>query len=1269
MAFFLSESRFTAQNLNNEIDTSIIVEDTETRDNLGGTFIGQFAGETNNGENVSALGFSALKRNNGNDNTAIGFASGENNILGTRNTFIGPRSGINNLNGNQNIFIGCDCAQQNQNGSFNIYLGNNVAPQLINNNLNLIFGHFASFQSIPTLKESILIGHATQAEQDRHVVLGHNSFTAGTSNIIIGHTCDIEGVNNIVFGHDVNIRGSNIIVFQTKNQKQTVLQVPFIRNTDQTIYDFDDAFIVNDYLFVSPLSSFIKSSIISFSNHMSYFHIDEEKIELAVKQEENVCQILLSNNEIQISGNTKVFDDLQVLGTLVSKNIIFDNDITAENLTVRSTSVFNGSAIFNKTLEVNQNTFIYGDVWIDKEFKVQGKSTFLNEAFFKNDIHNNKSSFLSYVSLDTLDANIAVLSSNLTVQGMSTLHEIKSVNVDIDKLSTYKSATFNNDMYCSSNITCDQDISSRNLNCQKLKVQSSANFHGQSYFEDNVSCKSNLNVDRLSVLKSVEVKGNVNVQDNLHISGTLKSQTIHVQGPSSFEQNVLFKDKVDFDKVVGFHSTVNLFENININGTLYLHDSLNIGETILNETEFIMSNILNVSSELISIVVPQTHVMNIKINNDLEVNENVHFPFFEINSLKKLLETELEGSFKNKTRFHDDVLINQNQNNVFVCSPPAFFEKEVNLNESLNIVKKVNANELNTKTLNVLDNEQNLCFGVNKNQFLSRTDSIFFKPALFEDRVIFNNPVNVKNHALNCEKGILAGDNSVFENINANDIHGNVATFSLINCSNLNIRATLSNQHKSFLHSIICHNASVSNIQASYILANEGGFNDLYSDNAFFEYITIKQDAYIDHFYSSNVEISDAQIKDLFVDLAFIESINTKLVDIEEGSIGNIIIQASEIDHAEISNLEVNSVYSDQIISSKNFFDEVFIESNLFCKSGSINNLSVSNLQLDSLTLNDLFCSRGDFESLSVEDALISNVEVNDLFVNTLTVNDIVSLSNIFARTIESELVQCQECISSEISTSNLNVNINLNVEGSSTFKLLTTTNQLTCSNLKCDSIEIDSNLLVKEVKILESLEFTGSNASFLDRASFTHIKNVNFIDVGFDLKVGRYLQTNHKFLEIKFKEKALGDGEEDDIINLQSNTNWFILPFSHVNEQHGERGLTFNPITGSLRCQQSGIFVIDIYIEFVGSSQNDESDNNSFISLLLNENEIVSQDINPNQLKYIQKVNMEKKVIKTQFNSFINQDNFIFICLKSPKHFINFNRSYIVIYLLQAFL
>lgn len=86
MSFFV-ESEFSAQNVRRDTDASEIVEDTETRDNLEGTFIGRFAGETNEGERVSALGFNALTRNRGNNNIAIGNRAGENNMTGQNNVF------------------------------------------------------------------------------------------------------------------------------------------------------------------------------------------------------------------------------------------------------------------------------------------------------------------------------------------------------------------------------------------------------------------------------------------------------------------------------------------------------------------------------------------------------------------------------------------------------------------------------------------------------------------------------------------------------------------------------------------------------------------------------------------------------------------------------------------------------------------------------------------------------------------------------------------------------------------------------------------------------------------------------------------------------------------------------------------------------------------------------------------------------------------------------------------------------------------------------
>jgi len=319
-------SGYSAQNVReNNFNGDSLLEDTETRDGLNGTFFGRFAGDGNGAGNVTAIGYQTLQNNQGDNNTALGYSSAFGNRGGSNNTFLGARAGENNTQGDNNIFLGHKSGLDNQSGVWNMFIGNSSGEKIANATYNTIIGHQSCLSS-ESMTNSISIGYKNNCIQSYNMVVG-NSSTNDASNdaLLIGHnsTIYLDTENTLIWGNDAKARASHMVSLGNRNTNdapRSILLGHGITNsnsgtciikTQESDLEipsgsaYENAFIFNDVFKTSAASHEIKANRFTFSNTDAHAIFDSNAISLRINTESNAFHRFDMNTaNITIIGDT-----------------------------------------------------------------------------------------------------------------------------------------------------------------------------------------------------------------------------------------------------------------------------------------------------------------------------------------------------------------------------------------------------------------------------------------------------------------------------------------------------------------------------------------------------------------------------------------------------------------------------------------------------------------------------------------------------------------------------------------------------------------------------------------------------------------------------------------------------------------------------------------------------------------------------------------------------------------------------------------------------
>lgn len=497
----------------------------------------------------------------------------------------------------------------------------------------------------------------------------------------------------------------------------------------------------------------------------------------------------------------------------------------------------------------------------------------------------------------------------------------------------------------------------------------------------------------------------------------------------------------------------------------------------------------------------------------------------------------------------------------------------------------------------------------------------------------FNGVVSILNEPLRCQKGIVSHDQSFFDQVYIADLHLKSGEASNIYVEEIIVNNSLSNGQVSYLNEIFTNTIESQHTSSTLIT----------SPNAFFDHVEV------DNGNADKLYVRDLQTSNL-------TSLNGNFIQLEgeglnyvDGIFHNELISfrnsSSNLncDHARFNEMQTKSFSNDighinHLDANECVIKTLNVHDSLTVPEATIQNINASNVNISSIKLDDLESTNALFHDLKVDTASLSNITLKTLVCNegkilNISGDTITSMHTINATDLNSSNITSDQATFISTSSCNLDVDILLKINGEATFmKNADIKQKLTVSTLKATSCEVNENLTTQNLTVNNDFTFNGDVVRFLDKASFTRIKEVNFIDVQFDVDVGRYLQTRHSFMELG------GDPLNKTIQFNPIISDWYVIPFYKLERHYGGRGLDFNLANGLVRCQQSGVYMIDVYVEF-----SDSYSTTGQIGVVLNDNDDLH--VTRDDVSKLQSLNFGGKKIKGQFTTYIEQNKYIHVC------------------------
>ncbi len=187
-------------------------------------FFGQYAGRnTTSGTRNSFFGYHSGNRNStGYDNSFFGHNSGNNNLTGYNNSFFGSQSGHRNTTGRDNAFFGYQSGYTNTIGIDNTFIGNEAGQKNTSGNQNTFLGEKAGYYNT-TASYNVFLGHRS----------GHYN-TSSSYNTYVGVSAghDANGSRNVFLGYQAgfNEAGSNKLYIDNSSTSTPLIYGDFSAN-------------------------------------------------------------------------------------------------------------------------------------------------------------------------------------------------------------------------------------------------------------------------------------------------------------------------------------------------------------------------------------------------------------------------------------------------------------------------------------------------------------------------------------------------------------------------------------------------------------------------------------------------------------------------------------------------------------------------------------------------------------------------------------------------------------------------------------------------------------------------------------------------------------------------------------------------------------------------------------------------------------------------------------------------------------------------------
>lgn len=1322
MSFFV-ESEFSAQNVRRDTDASEIVEDTETRDNLEGTFIGRFAGETNEGERVSALGFNALTRNRGNNNIAIGNRAGENNMTGQNNVFFGTRAGINNTSGNNNHFIGTDAGRANDNGVHNMCWGNFTASALVNRNFNILVGHHNTPESNRTTHESIVIGHATDAGQHRNITCGHNIASRGHSNIICGHVNYVEGCNNILLGHHHVHRGNNVVSILTgaptspfPNNLKTPWSyedaVEYIEQNKPELLataSLHDAFLVDDYLGCSKSETHIISSNIILTNANTMLYIEPDRLELSVSTLTNDLnsnnqtvknEILLSPEQTIYTGKSLFQNDVVIEGALNTQRIDFEGELDVTKLTVSEDALFNTNVEIKGDLLCDCNVFIVNELDVGDDAYFHRETRFLAPAFFAEALTACNNNIFENIEIKNYADICNLNAQTMTIRG--DVHLKNGLEAD-GLLNAQELKVLNNFVNQGGALFGGETVFEKDVNVKQKTILKGLKVKGSASFEQDTDYEKDLHVSQTTHTKGLEVS------ESLRALGTSHFCNLNVLDEAYFEKDVLFKSQAIFQAPLSINESI-VFSN----NTVSVKDVLDADpELFLVHTPFVAKNEALFENDLTAEKDVSLPGLSIRTLNESPNSESNYIRFdFDLEAHRPLIcydslwLTDKNNDEKIETKLNKLEQLDYSGYSgysdvtppLLLCDVPALFESSVLVGDNLNVDKDVNISgscvsaeviSAHIETAELFVISSNILLSVQKEKQQSFVPSFFYNDVFVKAKAEFDGFVKINAHPLICEKGILVKESAHIEELTASNLVTSNASVNVVDAEH--ITSTSFSNIQSFVQE--------AHIDSLVTEKHESALIEV--ANAYIDVLEVQQNVQaplgtIKALTSSNLTVLEGSIENLVGDVLDFRKglvreqfeayhIKSEEVATDKLVACNLEVTSGIFDEVLLTEAVVNTLYTDQSEHSNLFVKDELVCGELETQQARIMDLTTSNINIEQINVGFVESAQAVFENAEIQHLSASQIETNEFEALEAHIPILTSSCNIDAYSLEAEDIdtkhlKADDTFLSSLTACNVFIDVFFEVRGQSNItRNLTVTNHMSAPNADLDVCMVKERLETPELTVTDTLTFTGTTASFLDKASFTQIRDVNFIQINFDLNVGRYLQTGHSFLELRVPDDARNKVDTSYFSSITGpGDKAYVLPFFKRVYHFGENGLNFNEATGAVRCQQTGMYVIDVYIEVL---ENETQASDGTIGLLINdvpENfEVLLSD-----LRYKQKQTGQlKEHIKAHFNAFVETGQYIHLCTHyntaedpdlekiNKENVFNFETCYMQIHLLTAFL
>lgn len=198
---------------------------------------------TRNPYNATIIGYGAGEVNQGNLNTMLGYRAGQTTRFGSCNTFIGAQAAEKNVNGTDNLIAGTLAARFLTTGSRNVVLGNNSGSYLNGNN-NIFIGFNNTVANVfPLSYCNVSIGYGGNMFGNNNIAFGNNSYIFANSGIALGNSINDVTDNSILFGANIINKGSNVLIINNRHNSNVPPQS--LSNAEH------DYMNINDYIVAS----------------------------------------------------------------------------------------------------------------------------------------------------------------------------------------------------------------------------------------------------------------------------------------------------------------------------------------------------------------------------------------------------------------------------------------------------------------------------------------------------------------------------------------------------------------------------------------------------------------------------------------------------------------------------------------------------------------------------------------------------------------------------------------------------------------------------------------------------------------------------------------------------------------------------------------------------------------------------------------------------------------------------------------------------------